>query len=137
MTKLTTAKTDLEKEVQNIINEEAEGNVDAYIEDLRQHGCVSGMVRGLLYYKDTCDFYRRHEDEIWNLIVDTQENLGYMDPFSFLAMLNGAKNVRDVTTFKNLLAWFAFEETASKLYDRELVLKTSRKTSHRKTERHP
>lgn len=141
ITKLTTAKTSLEKEVQDIVNEEAEGDVDRYIESLRRSGCVSGMVGRLVYYSDTNDFYERHEDEIWEMIVNMQKDLGYKDPFSVIAMFNGAVDVGSAVTFKNLLAWVAFEETAFKLYDRELekrkTLTPHRQNQNQKMRRHP
>jgi hypothetical protein len=33
---------------------------DMYADVLRG-GCVSGVVGGLIYYRDTCDFYDAHE----------------------------------------------------------------------------
>jgi len=87
-------------------------NIETYFNDLLTHGCVSGMVGKLIYYSDTVKFYDRYEDEIENLLDETREEMGYSNRFDMIGSLNGAENVGDMTQEKNLLAWFAFEETA-------------------------
>lgn len=120
MEKLESAKTELEKDVRRIINENAEGyeNMEGYVSNLLRHGCISGMVGELIYYKDTTAFYERHKYEIWELIIDMADDMGYKNPLEFLATLNGAKDIGNADQFENLLAWFAFEETAKKLAER-------------------
>lgn len=76
-------------------------NPKEFFSNLFQHGCISGMVTSLIYYKDTHAFFLRHYQEIEeirqnlsqedNLLMDTQGDL------------------------MNYLSWFAFEETARKL----------------------
>ena len=87
-------------------------NIETYFSDLLTHGCVSGMVDGLIYYSDTVKFYDKYEDEIENLLDETRDQMGYSNRFEMIASLNGAENVGDMTQEKNLLSWFAFEETA-------------------------
>lgn len=92
-------------------------NIETYFSDLLTHGCVSGMVGGLIYYSDTVKFYDKYEDEIENLLDETRDQMGYSNRFEMIASLNGAENVGDMTQEKNLLAWFAFEETARLIAD--------------------
>lgn len=114
------AKSKLEKEVQRIINRNAKGygSVEKYINDLLDSGCISGMVDKMIRYKDTTAFYRRHKDEIWDLVLYMTKAGGHSNPFEFLSTLNGANNVKGHDLFANLLAWFAFEETARNLLER-------------------
>lgn len=46
--------------------EDAEGILD----DIITHGCESGMVNHLIYYKDTEAYYEEHTEEINNFVTD-------------------------------------------------------------------
>ena len=46
--------------------EDAEGILD----DIISHGCQSGMVNHLIYYKDTEAYYEEHKEEIINFVTD-------------------------------------------------------------------
>lgn len=46
--------------------EDAEGILDNIV----NHGCESGMVNHLIYYKDTKAYYEEHEEEIKNFVAD-------------------------------------------------------------------
>ncbi len=80
----------------------------AIFSEVLEHGCQSGIVTSLIYYDDTTKFYDNHKAEINALLYD----LGIYNPLE----LFGDKWDRedplalDVLN-KNLLAWFAFEET--------------------------
>ena len=74
----------------------------SFFENLLQHGCVSGMVTSLIYYVDTEAFFDTHYHEIMELKAEYEEMLG--EPMQIPYHL------------KNHLAWFAFEETARKLW---------------------
>lgn len=87
------------------------------LEDLSQHGCISGMVGGLIYYHETVRFHDDHESEIWDMLEEYRGEFGHETIMEFIATLNGAKNVGDLDQQKNLLAWFAFEETARRIAD--------------------
>ena len=78
--------------------------------DVLEHGCVSGIVGGLIYYSDTTKFYNKHareinemvREEMYNFDVDSPKGLfgdkwDEDDPF--------VENIYN----KNILAWFAFE----------------------------
>ena len=69
---LTGAETELEKEVQQISNEQADGyedGVDGFMRDLCANGCISGMISGLISYRDTCAFYERNKIDINALLA--------------------------------------------------------------------
>lgn len=94
----------------NDINDIEEDDRESYIEDVITHGCQSGIVSDLIYYKDTVRFYDNYREEIWDLLDEkAQENS--VDIMNFIASLNGSENVGSHDQLLNLLAWFAYEET--------------------------
>lgn len=76
------------------------GNVEplAFFSDLLQHGCVSGMVSCLIYYRDTHAFFLRYYDQIEELRTNMEESLG--------------EPLKPKGDLMNWFSWFAFEETA-------------------------
>jgi hypothetical protein len=95
----------LEKEVALEALANGEDNVTLFFENLMNHGCISGMVGSLIYYRDTEIFFDQYyEDIIW-LKTEYEEAIG--QPMVIPHQI------------KNHLAWFAFEETARKLWEAE------------------
>jgi len=93
----------LEQHVASYAIEEA-GNYDevgSWFSDLFQHGCISGMVGGMIYYADTHKFFDEYYSEIEELREQYEEDFG--EPLQVKGDL------------KNWYAWFAFEETARKI----------------------
>jgi len=88
-----------------------------YLEDVVKYGCVNGSVSSLIYYSDTVKFYDQFEDEIWDMLHEEHENFGSNNILETIGQFNGAKNVDSLDQFKNLLAWYAVEETCRKLLD--------------------
>ena len=84
------------------------GNVEGWIKDLLNHGCVSGMVGKLIYYVDTHAYYDKHYDNIEELITELEENTGE----------NVCDWNKDKSDRKNFLAWLGFEEMARKIADK-------------------
>lgn len=80
------------------------------------HGCVSGCIGRLTYYTDTNKFFDDYEEEISDLVYDMAQNMG-LSWLEFIASLNGGKDVGSMEQLKNLLAWFAFEETTRKILE--------------------
>jgi hypothetical protein len=74
-----------------------------WFEDLGTHGCISGMIGSLIYYSDTHKFFDTYYEDIMDLIVEFRSEAGVMPDFN--------------SDLKNDYAWFAFEETAYRLYD--------------------
>lgn len=68
------------------------------------HGCVSGIVPELIYYKDTHEWFDKYYEDIEELRIETEKSIG--EPL----------NIGD-NDLKNWLAWFSFEETCRRLYD--------------------
>ena len=86
----------------------------AYLKNVLNNGCVSGIVSNLIYYKDTNDFYNDFQEEIEELIYNSAEENG--EPYlKFIASLNGADSVGSMEQLKNLLSWFAYEEIARRV----------------------
>ncbi len=103
----------LEVHVAKWILEKSEGyeQIESVFEDLT-HGCQSGIVSHLVYYSDTTDFYNEFEEQIWELLEEQAEEFGSANALELISSLNGAKDVANHVQFKNLLAWYAFENTA-------------------------
>lgn len=108
-----TLKAEVIEEALDSGNNDSE--IKTFFEDLLSHGCVSGMIGKLIYYKDTVEFYDKYEDEIENLLEEMRGDYGYKNRFEMIGSLNGAENVGNTMQEKNLLSWFAFEETARQL----------------------
>lgn len=80
--------------------------------DVLEHGCQSGVVTSLIYYDDTTKFYDNHKAEINALLYDLMAETGIYNPSELFGDKWDREDplVLDVLN-KNLLAWFAFEET--------------------------
>ena len=80
--------------------------------DVLYHGCQSGIVGELIYYKDTLAFYNRFKNEINNLLYETMQNCGIYNPSElFREKWDKEDPLSNDYTNQNLLAWFGFEET--------------------------
>jgi len=78
------------------------------LQDVINHGCISGVISEMTNYTDTLKFYKKHTKEISDLAVD----LG--GP----GTLNGFDNSDPLcleTPNQNLLAWLGFEEICFQL----------------------
>ncbi len=94
-------------------NYKTDEDLKVFIGDLLNHGCSSGMIPELISYTDTNKFYNDYEQEIEDLIQNNMYMLGIKTRPLFIESLNGsAENIRQE---KNLLSWFAFEETIRSL----------------------
>ena len=88
---------ELKAYVINDILEQDEEYMQGYIEDVLNHGCVSGTVSGLIYYTDTHKFFDEFYEEIMDLAHELEESLG--TPLKVDGDL------------KNWYAWLSYEET--------------------------
>ena len=86
------------------------------ITDVATHGCSGGTISDLIYYEDTVKFYNDHEDEIWEELENTSENLGYNIVY-MISTFKGSQHISDLKTFKNLLAWWICEHIARRISD--------------------
>lgn len=71
--------------------------IENFITDVLNHGCISGMVGSMIYYADTRKFYDRHYHEIEELRQELEEEFG--------------EHLKPEGDLKNWYAWLAFEET--------------------------
>ena len=93
----------LKNEVMEILESMAvDSSLEIVIEEVLQHGCVSGIVPHLIYYHQTEKFFDRHRKAINDLAQEVSEEI-YGDPHEIYYNLNFGSN-------KNSLAWFGFEE---------------------------
>lgn len=93
---------------ENIIAVVAQDALDyddiSYLKDVTTHGCVSGVVSSLIYYKDTHEFYQNHKDECQEILAEYEEMTG--EGFRFKG--------QDI---ENTLAWLSYEQRAKELLD--------------------
>ena len=89
-----------------------EKEIKGYIEDLMQHGCQSGMVSELIYYHDTVKFYEEFKTEIKAMLKESLEETGFKSPKELFGDKQDDEDFfAEEDLNKNLLAWFAYEET--------------------------
>ena len=63
-----------ESEIENYDNKED------FNEDLAKHGCISGMVGGLVYFNQTSELFDNFEDECNDWLEELTEETG-LNPF--------------------------------------------------------
>lgn len=91
-------------------------DVLAYLKNVMQYGCQSGMVSSLVYYGDTVEFFEKHKREINEQLGDLVEDIGL--PMEDLFKQWDERDPLVLLKInQNLCAWFGFEHTASLLYD--------------------
>jgi hypothetical protein len=108
------ATTALERSTLTIIKSNIEkGYEESFFHDLMNNGCQSGMVSGLIYYYETTKFFTKHKDEINQMLSNTLSECGLSYPSEVFGDKFDTDDFLCIdTTNQNLLAWFAFEETA-------------------------
>lgn len=101
----------LVNKVVSIVNNSTDKDeVIPWLEDVRNYGCVSGMVGELIYYTDTAAWYKKYKREIVSLLTEYMLDTMYSSPTE----LFGDKWEYDdpfceEQNNQNLLAWFSFE----------------------------
>ena len=117
MTTKLNPQTALERNVARWINARANeynNGIEGVMSDLA-HGCSSGIVGHLIYYKDTLAFYRKHHKEIDAMLAETCNDTGCTPAELFGDKWDNTDPLARDTQNRNLLAWFGFEETARNL----------------------
>ena len=93
-----------------------EQEVSDLLNDVLEHGCQSGIVSELIYYSDTLPFFEKYKEEINELLTNTMSELGSDSPVDvFGDKWDKDDNLALETNNRNLLAWFAFEETVREM----------------------
>lgn len=80
-------------------------DLKAWFEYLLQYGCQSGTISHLTYYSDTAEYYDKHYDEIEEMREEYEKETG--------------ESLKIKGDLKNWFAWFAFEETARKIFEQD------------------
>jgi len=94
-----------------ILNNLDEGQVAEVV----LHGCSGGVVSELIYYADSCAFYEKYKEEIWQRLWDSWSDLGGDSVLHFIATFNGADDVGSDDQFRNLLAWWSCEDVCREI----------------------
>ena len=109
-------ETKLQRHVAKFLRETGKGYDDGIkgaASDLFQGGCASGFVGHLIYTRDCVAFYLRHAREIDGMVADFVRDTG-CDCRQLTGWDERDPMARDDNN-RNVLAWFAFEETARDL----------------------
>lgn len=126
------------KDVKNWLSDKVETDYTEkqILEELQQHGCISGMVGHLIYYYDTVKYFDKHKKEIFELVENWCNSTGYtlneflssannfpldkldLEYETFVYGIPGIiRRNKDISDqIKNWFAWFGFEETAYRYY---------------------
>jgi hypothetical protein len=105
-------KEDLKEELENLKGENDlkdyvidyildQEDIEDFIKDVVSHGCISGVVGGLIYYYDTRAFYDKYYYEIEEMRENWEDETG--------------EHLHPDGDLKNWFAWFAFENTCYQL----------------------
>ena len=87
------------------------------LSEIVEHGCVSGIVGELIYYKDTLAFYEKHKEEINKLLYEVLEDIGEYNLKAIFKDFDEQDPLCIEAHNQNLLSWFGFEETVCRIYN--------------------
>ena len=89
---------------------------DGQIADVVLEGCVTGIVSELIYYADSCAFYEKYKEEIWQRLYDSAQDCDeHQNCLHYVSTFNGGCDVASDDQFRNLLAWWACEEVCREI----------------------
>ena len=86
------------------------------LDDILEHGCISGTVGNMIYYSDTVAFFERHKEEINNRLAELIESTG----LNLCELFKNFDNCDPLcldTYNQNLFAWYAYEDVCANLRD--------------------
>jgi hypothetical protein len=84
-------------------------------DDILNNGLQSGIISELIYYKDTLAFYKKYQSEIVGLLNEAVYSSGLRVEDLFGSKWDKQDPLALQTNNRNLLTWFAFEETTRNL----------------------
>ena len=88
---------------------------EEFLADLQHGGCSSGMVPSLIYYSDTCSFFKRHRAEIGAVIATALDELGANSISELVRFFDPEDPLCTDIRNQNTLAWFTVEYLAEEL----------------------
>jgi len=101
--------TNVNNWAKNILEANMEGfNMEErinYLNDVSTHGCESGCVSGVIYYRETEQLFKDNMIEILNTAEDHREETGHN-------IVNTIADNHGLGTLYNSLVWFVVEEVA-------------------------
>lgn len=104
----------LVKKVVNVILDQGDtDNMQSFMKDVVSHGCSSGIVGELIYYTDTVAFYNKYKKEIQSLLREQIAEFGYKSPSQMFRQWDEEDTFAEEDQNRNLLAWYAFEQTCN------------------------
>lgn len=78
------------------------------LENIAEHGCISGCASGLIYYSDTVAFYDLFCDELHEKLGEWIKETGDVPRFI-------TEQLDYATGFKNAMVWFVAEQYANEI----------------------
>lgn len=106
---------DILEDAEGYEGEELQKQLESRLEDILQHGCISGTVSNLVYYNDTMAFYEEYKEDINELLYESMQDTGLSIQELFGDKFDEEDPLCIEQQNQNLLAWFGYEETARKL----------------------
>ena len=88
-------------------------------QDIAQHGADAGWPH-ISYTQDCVELYERFEDEIYEMLNEDAEDMGYDNVETMVSQFGRADMLSWPDGRKNLLVWYACERTA-----REITMETN------------
>ena len=79
------------------------------LQEIVEHGCVSGVAHDHIYYADTIKFFDDYEDEMIEYITDTLGDDAVTDIWT--------NNPNNITGYKNDVTWSFIELVAMDIID--------------------
>ena len=101
--------------------DEQSNGYDTYLQDVTTQGCVSGMVGGLIHYSDTVKFFNYHKLEINAILTEMLDSTGCSISELFGEKWDNNDPLAMEQLNQNLLAWFAYEETARAILEEQSI----------------
>ena len=97
-------------------------NKEEFDEDLAKHGCISGIVGGLIYFWETTELFDNFEDECNEWLEELTKETG-LNPFELFHNWDVAINSEHN---KNTVIWAMFEEYVANMETEQDCIETER-----------
>lgn len=121
---LKSVGNELKKFVYADLEEDADGyggdlieSIIARLEDIRQSGCVSGMVGGLCYYHQTSKVFDEHKEEIEEYVNAQMGATGSENIYELIPGLDKEDPFMSYGQNKNAIVWYVYEMICCELND--------------------
>ncbi len=89
-------------------------NLREYARDIAEYGADGGFPH-ITYYTDTDKIYRRHEEDIYEMLREDAESFGYENVDAFTASFRRSDMLDDPQQRRCLLVWYACERCAGEM----------------------